>query len=140
MNTQHIDKIVLVVLKDNQILATLGKGQDNWQIPTTVPNDLETDTEALIRLAKEHLGAKLRPETVRHLQTFEAHAHAHGMNSDKTNKSEVRLKCYFGELEGAPEATEHIEKVDYLWFSEKHLLLQAYFGLLDELHDKGKLE
>lgn len=140
MNTQHINKIALVILKDNQILATKGKGQDNWQIPTTVPQDLETDVEALTRLAKEHLSATLRPETVRHLQTFEVHAHAHGMNNEKTDKSEVRLKCYVGELQENAEATDRIEKVDYLWFSEKHLLLQAYFGLLDELHDKGLLE
>jgi len=140
MNTQNINKIALVIIKDNQILATKGKGQDNWQIPTTVPKDLETDVEALTRLAKEHLSAVLRPETVRQLETYLVHAHSHGGNDEKTDKAQVRLKCYVGELQGTPEATERIEKVDYLWFSEKHLLLQAYFGLLDELHDKGQLE
>lgn len=139
MNKQHIDKLVLIVIKDHKILVTLGKGQDNWHIPTTQHEDMETDVEALTRLAKTQLGAELKIGTVRHFNTFEAHAHAHGMNPDKTNKAEVRLKCYFGELQGAPQPSEGIEKVDFFWFNQKESLLQAYYGIFDELQNKGVL-
>ena len=140
MNIQHIDQIALIVIKDRQVLVTLGKGQNNWQIPTTQPEELETDVEALVRLAKTELLTELRTETVHHFRTFEAHAHAHGMNPEKTDKAEVRLKCYIGELHGAPQPGERIEKIDFLWFTQKHLVLQKYFGVFDELKEKGLLE
>src|SRR5688572_26082713 len=119
MNILHIDRVVLIVIKDRQVLVTLGKGQNNWQIPTIEPEESETDVQALTRLAKTELAAELRPETVRSFGTFEAHAHAHGMNPDKTNKAQVRLKCYVGELQGAPQPGERIEKLDFFWFNQK---------------------
>ena len=140
MNKLSIDKLVLIILKDHQVLVTLGNGQDNWQIPTTQPKELETDVEALSRLAQTHLGARLKPGTVRHFGTFEAHAHAHGMNPEKTDKAEVKLKCYVGELQGSAQVGEGIAKFDYFWFKQKNLALQAYAGVFDELRDKGLIE
>jgi 8-oxo-dGTP diphosphatase len=140
MNILHIDRVVLIVIKDRQVLVTLGKGQNNWQIPTIEPEESETDVQALTRLAKTELAAELRPETVHEFGTFEAHAHAHGMNLDKTDKAEVRLKCYVGELTGAPQPGERIEKIDFFWFNQKDLALQKYFGVFDQLRDKGLIE
>ena len=140
MNKLHIDKLVLIVIKDHKVLVTLGKGQDNWHIPTTQRENLETDVEALTRLAQTQLGAEIRLGTVRHFNTFEAHAHAHGMNPEKTDKAEVRLKSYFGELESEPQAKDRIEKLEFFWFNQKHLLVQAYYGIFDELQDKGLLQ
>lgn len=140
MNKLFIDKLVIISIKDHQVLVTLGKGQDNWQIPTTVRQDQETDIEALSRLVKEELGDELATGSVSHFGTFEVHAHSHGGNPEKTDKAEVRLKCYIGELRGPSQPSARIEKVDFFWFNQKHLLLQAYYGIFDELKEKGRLE
>ena len=140
MNKLFIDKLVIIFIKDHKVLVTQGKGQDNWHIPTTEKQNSETDIEALSRLVKEQLHDDILVGTVKHFGTFEAHAHAHGGNPDKTNKAEVRLHCYIGELRGPSQPSAGIAHVDFFWFNQKHLLLQEYNGIFDDLKEKGLLE
>ncbi len=140
MNVQYIEKVVGVVVKDHRVLAVLGKGQSNWHIPTTEKENVETDIEALTRYFKNELNVAVKEGSVKHFGTFDAHAHAHGMNFDKTNKAEVRLHCYLLELTGELQLNPNLEKFDFLWSNQKHLLTQTYFAVMDELQKKNFIE
>src|SRR5258708_4121512 len=103
MNVEHIEKLALIVIADGKVLVALMKGQNNWRLPTTVRHDLETDDEALERLVKMQLSTEILPGTIQHFGMYETHAHAHGMNPEKTNKAMVRLKCFLGKLKENPQ-------------------------------------
>ena len=108
-----IDKLAWIHLKDKKILMALTRGKDTYYIPGGKREAGESDHEALIREVREELSVVLRPDTIRHLDTFRAPAHG------KPAGTIVQMTCYTADYDGNIAPSEEIEAVAWYAYRDK---------------------
>jgi 8-oxo-dGTP diphosphatase len=133
MQKTYIDKLAYIYLKDGKVLITLSHGKDTWYIPGGKREAGESDQEALTREVKEELDVDLKPETIKHYETFEAQAHG------KPEGTVVRMTCYTADFKGELAATSEIERIDFFTYAQKDLTSPVDHLIFDDLHARGLL-
>ena len=108
-----IDKLAWLYIKDRKVLVVRSKDKDVFYAPGGKREKDETDDQALIREIEEELEVRIKPETICHLETFEAQAHgkARGVN--------VVMRCHSADFEGELKPSSEIEEME--WFTTKDM-------------------
>jgi 8-oxo-dGTP diphosphatase len=107
-----IDNVALVYLRDRKVLVTMSRGKNRWYLPGGKREPGESDAETLRREVREELGVDIRPETARHLGTYEGVAHG------QTPGTRVRMACYIAHWAGEPRPAGEIEQLAFLGFED----------------------
>src|ERR1700722_12305636 len=67
-----VDTVAWVHLESGRILCARPRGRDIFYVPGGKREGTETDLEVLLREVAEELTVTLRPDTVRHVGTYQA--------------------------------------------------------------------
>ncbi len=133
MDKQFIDKLAWVHIKDGKILSTKSFGKDVYYIPGGKREEGESDIEALTREVAEELSVSLVPETIRHLETFEAQAHG------KPEGTIVRMTCYTADFTGELAPSAEVEEIVWLAYAGREVGSLVDKLIFDYLHNVGLL-
>ena len=133
MDKQFIDKLAWVHIKDGKILSTKSFGKDVYYIPGGKREEGESDIEALTREVAEELSVSLVPETIRHLETFEAQAHG------KPEGTIVRMTCYTADFTGELAPSAEVEAIVGLAYAGREVGSLVDKLIFDYLHNVGLL-
>jgi 8-oxo-dGTP diphosphatase len=131
---EKIYKPALVYIRDNKLLSVRSKGKDVFYIPGGKREFGETDEQALTREIKEELNVDVVQSSIKHMDTFEDHAH--GRSKDTT----VHISFYSADIIGEPSAGSEIEEVAWLDYSQHNKYPEEWLFLFDWLRDRGLLK
>jgi 8-oxo-dGTP diphosphatase len=120
-----IDTVAWVRLKAGRILCARPRGKDIFYIPGGKREGAETDLQTLLREVAEELAVVLRPETVRHVGTYEA--------------DQVRMSCYTGDYEGTLAPSSEIDDIAWFSYADRHRVPPVDQLLFDDLQASGQL-
>lgn len=134
MDKTFIDKLAWIYLKDGKILSTKSYGKEVCYIPGGKREEGESDVEALTREVAEELSVSLVPETIRHLETFEAQAHG------KPEGTIVRMTCYTADFTGQLAPSAEVEEMVWLTHVDAKISSPVDKIIFDFLHEKGLLK
>ena len=133
-SSKFVDKVALVCIKNGRILFTRSAGIDGkFYSPGGKRDKGETDLECLAREIKEELNVDIKIDTAQFYGVFygQAHGKAEGML--------LRMACYQCEFIGEPVASQEIEEIAWLSYSDRDKVPPAGKCLFDELYSKGLL-
>lgn len=128
-----IDTVAWVLAVDRRILCARSRGRDVFYIPGGKREPGESPLDALLREVKEELTVDLDPETVRHIGTYEAQAHA------QADGVLVRMSCYTADHHGTLAASSEIEELDWLRYADIDRVAPVDQLLFDDLRADGWL-
>lgn len=128
-----IDTVAWVLTVDGRILCARSRGKDVFYIPGGKREPGESSLDALLREVKEELTVDLVPETVRHIGTYEAQAHA------QADGVRVRMSCYTARHHGTPMASSEIEELDWLGYGDIDRVAPVDQLLFNDLRADGWL-
>lgn len=129
-----IDKVALLYWQDGKILSSRSKGKDTWYLPGGKREGSESDVETLVREIQEELSVLIDPETAVYYGTFEAQAHG------KSEGIIVRMTCYTADFSGTPVASQEIEALKWLTYSDMDVVSPVDKLIFEDLHTKGYLK
>lgn len=107
----EIDKLALLLIKNQNILLARSRGNDTYYIPGGKREEGESDHEALIREIKEEISIDLIPNSILYANTFTTKAH------NKPEDTVVKMTCYFSSYTG--NIVENSEIEETLWASSQ---------------------
>ncbi len=119
-----------VHLENGRILCARPRGKDIFYIPGGKREGTESDLQTLLREITEELTVALRPETVRHVGTYEA-----GPPDGPT----VRMSCYTAEYSGALAASSEIDEIAWFRYADRSRVPPVDQLLFDDLKAAGAL-
>lgn len=134
MDKTFIDKLAWIYLKDGKILSTKSYGKEVCYIPGGKREEGESDVEALTREVMEELSVELIPETIQHLETFEAQAHG------KPEGTVVRMTCYTADFTGQLAPSAEVEEMVWLTHVDAKISSPVDKIIFDFLHEKDLLK
>ena len=120
-----IDTVAWVRLEDGRILCARPRDKDIFYIPGGKREGAETDLQTLLREIAEELAVALRPETVRHVATYEA--------------DQVRMSCYTGDYAGTLAASSEIDELAWFRYADRPRVPPVDQLLFDVLNASGRL-
>ena len=120
-----IDTVAWVRLEDGRILCARPRDKDIFYIPGGKREGAETDLQTLLREIAEELAVALRPETVRHVATYEA--------------DQVRMSCYTGDYHGTLAASSEIDELAWFSYADRSRVPPVDQLLFDDLKTAGSL-
>jgi 8-oxo-dGTP diphosphatase len=101
-----IQKVAWIVIKNRKVMfVRSAKGKGIFYTPGGKVNAGESEKNALVREIKEELNVDLKPETIRHLETFKDAAH------NEPPGVSVEIKCYTSDFTGRPVPRGEIEEL-----------------------------
>lgn len=127
---KKIDKIALIYLKEQKVLATLSKGKNTYYLPGGKREVGENDHETLIRECKEELDVMIKEETIKHYGVFEAHAHG------KEEDILVKMTCYLADFEGELKANSEIQEIAWLGYNDLDKISEVDQLIYQNLYEK----
>ncbi len=131
---KKIDKIALICIKNNKILATLSKGKNLYYMPGGKRESGESDIDTLCREIKEELSVDIKRETVQLYGKFEAQA------DGKEDGILVTMSCYNGEYDGILQPNSEIEKYSWLEYEDIDKVSAVGKLIFEDLLQKGYLK
>ena len=133
-NPAFVDTVAWVHLENGRILCARPRGQDIFYIPGGKREGAETDLQTLLREIAEELTVALRPETVTHVGTYEAHQpHGH------PGGAVVRMSCYTGGYSGTLTASGEIDELAWFSYADRPGVPLVDQLLFDDLQATGEL-
>ena len=111
MESNLIDKIALLYIRDKKVLSSRSKGKDTFYFPGGKREGAETDIETLTREIKEEMNVDIIPSSVSYYGTFEAQAHG------KAEGIIVKMTCYTADFDGDSIASNEIAELR--WFGKE---------------------
>jgi 8-oxo-dGTP diphosphatase len=134
INPNHIDKVVLLHIKDRKVLMARSIGKDKFYMPGGKREEGETDIETLARESKEEMSIEVIVETAKRWDTFIAQAHG------KPEGVMVKAVCYTADFVGVPKASNEIEEVKFLGFDRRNDVGGVAQTIFDDLKGKNMIE
>ncbi|WP_342086378.1 NUDIX hydrolase [Dyadobacter sp. OTU695] len=128
-----IDKLALIYLENQKILAAKSRGRDTYYIPGGKREPGESDEDALVREISEEISIVLDPSLLQFYGEFQAQAHG------QPEGVLVRLGCYTTTERGEVSAAAEIEEVKWLTYADRAKVSLAAQLLFDDLKVKGLL-
>ncbi|MBC7836927.1 NUDIX domain-containing protein [Acetobacteraceae bacterium] len=107
-----IDKIAWFYIKERKLLVVRSYNKDKFYAPGGKREGSESDEQTLIREIKEELGVNVKPETIRHVQTFKAQAH--GLPDGVM----VQVAGYSADFEGTVSPQSEIEELTWFTYAD----------------------
>jgi 8-oxo-dGTP pyrophosphatase MutT (NUDIX family) len=129
-----IDTVAWVRVENGRILCARPRGKDIFYIPGGKREGTETDLQALLREITEELTVTLRPDTVRHVGTYEA-----GQADEDPGGAVVRMSCYRGDYAGTLVASSEIEELAWFCYADRPRVPPVDQLLFDDLEAGGEL-
>lgn len=133
-DSNFIDKIVLLHIKDRKVLMARSVGKDKFYMPGGKREEGETDLQTLVRESKEEMDINVLVETVKYWNTFVAQAHG------KPEGIMVKTICYTAEFDGIPKASNEIEELAYLGFDRREDVGGVAQTIFDDLKGKNMID
>ncbi|WP_286858402.1 MULTISPECIES: NUDIX hydrolase [Sphingobacterium] len=134
MDNKIIDKVALINILDKKVLLALSKFKLKLYLPGGKRESDESDIECLKREIKEELNVEIKEDSVRYFGTFEAPA------DGKDAGIMVRMKCYFADYSGVPEAANEIHSFEWINYTEKHKASAVVNLILDKLKEQDLID
>lgn len=134
MQSNYIDKLAFILIRDRQILTTLSSGKDTWYIPGGKREAGESDEAALIREIQEELTVDILPHTIKPYGVFEAQAHG------KAEGMIVRMTCYEADFEGELEPSAEDEQMAFVNYDWKDKSSDVDKLIFDDLKAKDLID
>ncbi|MGI8449818.1 MAG: NUDIX hydrolase [Streptosporangiaceae bacterium] len=125
-----IDTVAWVLVEEGRILCARPRGKDIFYIPGGKREGTETDLQVLLREITEELTVTLRPETVRHVGTYEA---------GQPGGAVVRMSCYSGDYAGTLVPSSEIEEFAWFSYADRPRVPPVDQLLFDDLKTGGEL-
>lgn len=132
--SNFIDKVVLLHIKDRKVLMARSIGKDKFYMPGGKREEGETDLQTLFRESKEEMDIDVIVETAKHWDTFIAQAHG------KPEGVMVKAVCYTAEFAGIPKASNEIEEIAYLRFDRREDAGGVAQTVFDDLKAKNMID
>jgi 8-oxo-dGTP diphosphatase len=129
-----IDTVAWVRVEDGRILCARPRGRDIFYVPGGKREGTETDLEVLLREIAEELTVTLRPDTVRHVGTYEA-----GQADVDPGGAVVRMSCYRGDYAGTLVPSSEIEELGWFCYADRPRVPPVDQLLFDDLRAAGEL-
>ena len=129
-----LDTVAWVHLDGGRILCARPRGRDIFYVPGGKREGTETDLQVLLREVAEELTVALRPETVRHVGTYQA-----SQAAGPLGQATVRMSCYTGEYLGTLAASSEIEELAWFGYADRPRVPPVDQLLFDDLHAAGEL-
>jgi 8-oxo-dGTP pyrophosphatase MutT (NUDIX family) len=133
-----IDTVAWVRVDGGRILCARPRGKDIFYIPGGKREGTETDLQALLREITEELTVTLRPDTVRHVGTYEA-GQADEEPGGGLGGAVVRMSCYSGDYAGTLAASSEIEELAWFSYADRPRVPPVDQLLFDDLKAGGEL-
>lgn len=128
-----IDKLALIYIENQKILAAKSRGRDTYYIPGGKREPGESDEDALVREISEELSMTLDPALLEFYGEFQAQAHG------QPEGVLVSLRCYTTTERGEARAAAEIEEATWLTYADRPKVSLAAQLLFDDLKAKGLL-
>ncbi len=125
-----VDTVAWVHLENGRILCARPRGKDAFYIPGGKREGAESDLQTLLREITEELTVALRPETVRHVGTYEA---------GPPDGPVVRMSCYIAEYSGTLAASSEIDEIAWFCYADRSRVPPVDQLLFDDLNAAGAL-
>lgn len=126
-----IDKLALIYIENQRILAAKSRGRDTYYIPGGKREPGESDEDALVREISEEISMELDPSLLKFYGEFQAQAHG------QPEGVLVRLRCYTTTERGEVRAAAEIDEVCWLAYADRPKVSLAAQLLFDDLKTKG---
>lgn len=133
-DSNFIDKVVLLHIKDRKVLMARSVGKDKFYMPGGKREEGETDLQTLVRESKEEMDINVLVETVKYWNTFVAQAHG------KPEGIMVKAICYTAEFDDIPKASNEIEELAYLGFDRREDVGGVAQTIFDDLKGKNMID
>ncbi|EAR03025.1 lysine decarboxylase [Maribacter sp. HTCC2170] len=132
-NIKEIDKVALIEIKEGRILSAKSFGKDKYYIPGGKREKGESDEETLIREISEELSVNILKKSIDYVGTFIAQA------DGKEKGVDVRMTCYSGSFNEVLKASNEIEEIRWLNYSDIELVADVDKIIFNYLKRKGEL-
>jgi 8-oxo-dGTP diphosphatase len=129
-----VDTVAWVRLEGGRILCARPRGKDIFYIPGGKREGAESDLQVLLREIAEELTVALRPETVRHVGTYEAE-----QSDGEPGAAVVRMSCYTGDYAGTLAASSEIDELAWFCYADRARVPRVDQLLFDDLKAAGQL-
>ena len=129
-----VDTVAWVRLDGGRILCARPRGKDIFYVPGGKREGAESDLQVLLREIAEELTVALRPETVRHVGTYEAE-----QNDGERGAVVVRMSCYAGDYAGTLAASSEIDELAWFCYADRARVPRVDQLLFDDLKAAGQL-
>jgi 8-oxo-dGTP diphosphatase len=129
-----VDTVAWVRLENGRILCARPRGKDIFYIPGGKREGAESDLQVLLREIAEELMVALRPETVRHVGTYEAE-----QPDGERGAAVVRMSCYTGDYAGTLTASSEIDELAWFCYADRARVPRVDQLLFDDLKAAGRL-
>jgi 8-oxo-dGTP diphosphatase len=130
----EVDTVAWVHLEQGRVLCARPRGKDVFYVPGGKREGAETDLQVLLREISEELTVALRPETVRHVGTYQA-----AQPDGRLERVTVRMSCYSAEYSGTLAASSEIEELDWFCYADRSRVPMVDQLLFDDLRAAGQL-
>jgi 8-oxo-dGTP diphosphatase len=129
-----VDTVAWVRLEGGRILCARPRGKDIFYVPGGKREGAESDLQVLLREIAEELTVALRPETVRHVGTYEAE-----QTDGERGAAVVRMSCYTGDYAGTLAASSEIDELAWFCYADRARVPRVDQLLFDDLKAAGQL-
>jgi 8-oxo-dGTP diphosphatase len=129
-----VDTVAWVHLENGRILCARPRGKGIFYIPGGKREGAETDLQVLLREITEELTVTLRPETVRHVGTYQA-----TQPVGQLERAVVRMSCYTGHYSGTLAASSEIDELAWFCYADRPRVPRVDQLLFDDLREAGRL-
>ncbi|SPY77474.1 NUDIX hydrolase [Providencia rustigianii] len=134
MNAKIIDKLGLITLSGGKVAMVRSHNKTLFYIPGGKREQNETDQQALCREIDEELTLALLPETLRFYGEFT------GLADGKQDGTQVRIRCYFADYQGAPQPAAEIAELAWLGTQDFSRCSSTAVTILTQLKNDGLIE
>lgn len=134
MQTNVIDKLAWLEVRDRKLLSTRTRGRAVFYIPGGKREAGESDLQALTREVREELSIEIHPASAKLAGVWEAQAdhHAAGVL--------VRMTCYFALYTGQLEPASEIEEIRWLTSADAAISSPVDRLILADLSAQGLID